>query len=111
MGGTASLQDLGNIGEFVGAIGVVISLIYLAIQIRHNTRQMEEQTKAVRVEALDEAVRSYSEHRRYPIEHPELQELYGRGQQDVDGLTDEEKSRFDLIMSASCGGFTRTTFA
>jgi hypothetical protein len=28
------LEDLGNIGEFVGAIGVVLSLVYLAIQIR-----------------------------------------------------------------------------
>lgn len=33
-----SLEDLGNIGEFVGAITVVISLLYLAVQIRHNSR-------------------------------------------------------------------------
>ena len=32
-----TLQDLGAIGEIVGSIGVVISLIYLAIQLRHNT--------------------------------------------------------------------------
>ena len=32
-----SLEDLGNIGEFVAAIGVIISLIYLAVQIRQNT--------------------------------------------------------------------------
>ena len=29
-----SLEDLGNIGEFVAAVAVVISLVYLAIQIR-----------------------------------------------------------------------------
>ena len=30
-------QLLGNLGEFIGSIGVVATLIYLAIQIRHNT--------------------------------------------------------------------------
>jgi hypothetical protein len=30
-------QLLGNYGEFVGAIAVVITLAYLAIQIRQNT--------------------------------------------------------------------------
>ena len=35
-----SLQDLGSLGEFVGAIAVVVSLLYLAVQIRQNTRSM-----------------------------------------------------------------------
>ena len=33
-----SLEDLANLGEFVGAIGVVLSLIYLAVQIRQKSR-------------------------------------------------------------------------
>jgi len=33
-------QLLGNYGEFVGAIGVVVTLDYLAVQIRLNTRQV-----------------------------------------------------------------------
>ncbi|NCF20023.1 MAG: hypothetical protein GWP63_17450 [Haliea sp.] len=32
-----SLTDLGNLGEFVGAIAVVASLIYVGIQLRQNT--------------------------------------------------------------------------
>ena len=32
-----TLQDLGSLGEFVGAIGVVISLVYLARQMQQNT--------------------------------------------------------------------------
>ena len=35
-----SLQSLGNIGEFVGAIGVVISLVYLAQQMKQNTNSV-----------------------------------------------------------------------
>ncbi len=35
-----TLEDLGNVGEFVSAIAVVLSLIYVAIQIRQNTRHL-----------------------------------------------------------------------
>ena len=40
----AIAQLLGNYGEFVGAIAVVITLGYLAVQIRQNTRTMETTT-------------------------------------------------------------------
>ena len=36
-----TIMELGAIGEFVGAIGVVVTLAYLAVQIRQNTRAME----------------------------------------------------------------------
>ena len=35
--GKMTLQDLGNLGEVVGAIATVATLIYLAIQLRHNS--------------------------------------------------------------------------
>ena len=34
------LDDLGNVGEFLGSIAVVVSLLYLAVQIRQNTRSV-----------------------------------------------------------------------
>ena len=33
-----TLSDLGNLGDFLGGIGVVLTLVYLASQIRQNTR-------------------------------------------------------------------------
>ena len=38
----AFAQLLGNYGEFVGAIAVVVTLAYLAVQIRQNTASMNE---------------------------------------------------------------------
>jgi hypothetical protein len=38
-----SIQDWGAIGEVVSAIGVIVTLIYLATQIRQNTRQMRSE--------------------------------------------------------------------
>ncbi len=56
-----TLLELGALGEFVGAIAVVVTLVYLAIQIRQNTRSMEEnrrlalaQTYQMRADALQE---------------------------------------------------------
>jgi hypothetical protein len=41
-----TLADLGNIGEFVGAIAVIVSLLYLAFQIRQNTRALHSSSYA-----------------------------------------------------------------
>ncbi len=37
-----SIMELGALGEFVGAFAVVATLIYLALQIRHNTKAMQQ---------------------------------------------------------------------
>ena len=61
-----SIMELGALGEFVGAIAVVVTLAYLAVQIRQNTRAMEEsrrlalaQTYQVRADALSIRSRDY----------------------------------------------------
>ncbi len=33
-----TIQDLGAIGSLIASIGVVVSLIYLAVQLRQNTQ-------------------------------------------------------------------------
>lgn len=33
------LETLGDLGDFLGGIGVIVTLVYLAIQIRRNTEQ------------------------------------------------------------------------
>ena len=37
-------MDIGSIGEFVGAMGVIATLVYLALQIRHNTHSTRAMT-------------------------------------------------------------------
>ena len=39
-------EAIGAVGEVVGAIAVVSTLIYLAVQIRHNNRSLAEATSA-----------------------------------------------------------------
>jgi len=54
-----SLLELGALGEFLGSIAVLATLIYLSVQIRQNTRSMDEskrlalaQTYQIRADAL-----------------------------------------------------------
>ncbi len=50
------LEDLGNIGDFLGGIGVVVTLAYLAVQIRQNSR-------SVKVSAAQSVLQSLSDWR------------------------------------------------
>ena len=54
-----TIMELGALGELLGAIGVIITLIYLAVQIKQNTHSMNEnkrlalaQTYQMRADAL-----------------------------------------------------------
>ena len=43
-----TLQNWGSVGEMVSALAVVITLIYLAKQIKQNTHAMEEGRRGAR---------------------------------------------------------------
>ena len=47
-----TLADLGNIAEFIGALGVIASLIYVGFEVRANT-------KALRAQAYEAVVSGY----------------------------------------------------
>ena len=54
-----TITELGAMGELLGAVGVIASLIYLSVQIKQNTRSMDEnkrlalaQTYQIRADAL-----------------------------------------------------------
>ncbi len=44
-GKEVSILELGALGEFVGSIVVLATLVYLSVQVRQNTRSMEESRK------------------------------------------------------------------
>jgi len=86
-----TLQDLANIGEFVGAIGVVVSLLYLARQIGQNTR-------AVWLSAYDRYGAAGASVRRSVVECPDVARIYSVGLADPDELDEIERVRFRVFM-------------
>lgn len=56
-----SLTDLASFGSFVSAVAVVISLIYLALQIRQNTRHSQALIQQGRAARIADTVLKFAE--------------------------------------------------
>jgi len=78
---------LGAISETIGAIGVIASLLYVALQVRANTR-------ASAVEAKLAPTRFYAEFLDKLIESPELNDLFSHGRSDFNALERDDQFRF-----------------
>jgi len=86
-----SLSDLASLGSFVSGVAVLISLIYLALQVRQaekNQQSLMQQGQATRV--CDMLLR-YAE--------PELARIYGKGMAGED-LTEVELVQFSSVLRA-----------
>ena len=84
------IEALGNIGDFVGGIGVVATLIYLAIQIRQNTR-------AVRVASRQEIVAGARDWNRLLLD-PEVADAFERGLTQYPEVEAAASARFRAMM-------------
>lgn len=51
------LESLGNLGDFIGGIGVVATLVYLAVQVRQNTAALRTASRQAIVAGMREHVR------------------------------------------------------
>ena len=56
-----TLEDLGNLSEIIGAITVVISLVYLAVQIRESSKVSRLLLQENFVSGQEELIRSFLE--------------------------------------------------
>jgi hypothetical protein len=91
------LEDLGNLGDFLGGIAVIATLIYLAIQIRQNTMQIAKNSETMRLSFENEA-RSELDTFRSSIAADELlSSIWIRGLADEE-LDPAELHRFDLLL-------------
>ncbi len=92
-----SIIELGAIGELVGSVAVIGTLIFIAIQIRQNTHQLRENARTLRTNALDETQRISNEFRRHVIDDRSVAEIWVRGQSDPASLDEIDRTRFDFI--------------
>jgi len=56
-----SLQDVGSIGELIAAIATVATLIYLTIQIRHNSRALDRSNEFAQANSIHELTILFNE--------------------------------------------------
>lgn len=79
------LEDLGNVGDFVGGIAVIATMFYLAVQIRRNTN-------ATQASSMHEFLENWRALTRLSIENPSILDIHRRGMADYDALSDAERA-------------------
>ena len=84
---------VGAIGELASALVVLITLIYLAIQVRESNRLARSSSLLAVMDGFSNNDISQS------FQHPELLEISIRGYQDWNSLPLADKSRFDGLMT------------
>ena len=67
-----AIQILGNLGEFVGALAVVATLIYLTIQVRNSRDAMEENSRLTRAAVIGTTFDHISQFRRHIIDNADV---------------------------------------
>jgi len=79
------------IGQIVGAFGVIVSVIYLAQQVRSNARQ----TRLASMRTLSEAFNEWL----YGLAgNPQIGDLYYRGMRDFESIQGADLPRFSGLM-------------
>ena len=91
-------EAMSTIAELVGAAGVVISLLYVATEVRLNTLQVEESNRVQRLEQLDRAFENFSRIRLATIAHPETATIFETGSEDPGLLGAEDRARFEAML-------------
>ena len=89
-----TLEDLGNLGEFIGGLAVIATLIYLAVQIRQNSKllraSVEQTTRSDSTAILNLMAAS-----------TENASVYHRGLTDSAVMSPEERTHFYLLLAAN----------
>ncbi|MFT4613361.1 MAG: hypothetical protein ACI9NT_000499 [Bacteroidia bacterium] len=86
-----NFETLGNIGDFLGGIAVLATLIYLAIQIRGNTRAAQSENRAG-------VAREYMAVME-PESDPKIAKIFGEGLRNYPDIAHDDLVRYSAYMN------------
>jgi hypothetical protein len=96
-----TIEELGNLGDFLAAIATIITLIYLALQIRQNTSLLKlSELRGIQ----DDADRWRS----LLIENKDVASIYRRGLLDPESLDADDRLRFRMLQDQLFFGWQAT---
>ena len=85
------LVNVATIAELIAALGVIVSVAYLAIQIRDNTRSS-------RVQERQNTTRQFTDSMDMLLLHPDLAEIHDMGRDSPEELSEKDLIRFRRLM-------------
>jgi len=83
-------EALGALAEIVAAAAVVITLLYLAIQVKHSNRQTEIDSLSHTWDSFNELIGTFSS-------SIETASIVNRGRESLENLNPDEKLIFELL--------------
>ena len=84
-------EAVGSLAETVGAVGVIGTLIYIAIQVRQTNRNLY-------VDAHQQVVRDYESHHSAVVQDENV-EAFIKGLNNYSSLNPEERAKFDFCLA------------
>ncbi len=84
-------------GEFIGGIAVVVSLIYLASQIRQNSKLLRASTTSATTQTRFSWMA-------LTVQDPVLTRLYLDGLADPNALSEADRQRFEMLLTSQFAG-------
>ncbi len=88
-----TLQDIGAIGEAIGGIAVIFTLLYLSMQIRQNT-------KAIRSNSFHGVTDSFNAINSLIAHDESLARIIRVGMKNLEDLNEDERVRFSFMFVA-----------
>lgn len=96
-------EAIGAIAEAIAAMGVIASLLYLAVQVRASARASAVESKLV-------SARFQLDFYTMLVQFPELHDIMLRGRKDLNALSPVDYGRFSNLMSIAFGSFSAAHF-
>jgi hypothetical protein len=87
---------IGAIAEVVGAAGVIITLLYLALQIRRSNQLANVESNRFAEQATDLPIMAI-------VQNPEVAKIFRVGLADRESLSSDDCLRFDMLMGKLIG--------
>lgn len=90
---------IGAVGELLGSLLVIITLIYLAIQTRSINKQSRADARYAFVESMGDINLSIAQ-------NPQTASIWRRGLSDVTVLSEDERMQFFMFMGQYCNAWS-----
>jgi len=94
-----TLSDFAAIAEIVGAVAIVVTIIYLAVQVKHSRESLDANTKAIRGQAISDITRNVHDQMHMMIQGHDIAAMFKRFVTE-DELGQQDAFLLDSVLSA-----------
>jgi hypothetical protein len=98
-GNAMNWEAISAISDTISALAVVVTLGYLAFQVRQNTKQLEQNERTSRAASVSASATTYRENRQHIYTSAEVAKIQLKGMAEPESLDEVDRYRFRLLMS------------